>query len=224
MSTKVKTRKKAPPARKVKATEAPPAADTRRTVMLTAAFEAFVKQGVSGATTDEIARRACVSKREIYRIFGSKEGLFAELVAERGRTMHQGLELVPPTSPESALAALERFGREFLNLLTAPSSIAVYRMAIAEASSLPELGRQLDVQGREVVRQGLQRWLADARQRQVLRVSDPERAAGSFLAILMGDLPLRLMLGAIKQPEPAELAHRAGVARIAFQRLWLPTV
>jgi hypothetical protein len=135
--------------------------------------------------------------------------------------MHLGLDLAPPTSKESALATLERFGREFLKLLTSPSSIAVYRIAIAEVSSLPELGRQLDAQGREAVRQSLVRWLVDARQKAVLQVPDPERAAGSFLAILMGDLPLRLMLGAIEPPQPTELARRAAMARTAFQRLWL---
>ncbi len=197
------------------------AADPRRAAMLSAAFAAFVEHGVSGTTTDEIARRARVSKREIYRHFGSTELLFGELVRERGRTMQQGLALGPAESREAALATMGRFGREFLSLLTAPSTIAVYRMAVAEATRLPELGRQLDAQGRGVVREALQAWLADARQRAVLPVSDPERAAGSYLAMLMGDLPLRLMLGAIPPPGPAELASRVVAALAAFGRLWL---
>jgi AcrR family transcriptional regulator len=221
MSTKVKSRDVVPLGVTPKRNPERGGADPRRAAMLSAAFEAFVEHGVSGATTEEIARRARVSKREIYRIFGSKEALFAEIVRERGRSMQQGLELAAAASVETALDTIERFGREFLGLLTEPSTIAVYRMAIAESTRLPELGRQLDVQGRETVREALHHWLVDARRRAVLPVSDPERAADSLLATLQGDLPLRLMLGTIQAPDAASIASRAAAARAAFQRLWL---
>src|SRR5512136_410948 len=87
--------------------------DPRAAEIQRAAFEAFVEHGVSGATTDEIARRARVSKREIYRLFGNKEALFAGLVRERAAVMRQSLALAEPADVESVLETLEGFGRGF---------------------------------------------------------------------------------------------------------------
>jgi AcrR family transcriptional regulator len=233
MSTKVKSPPRGrarPPGRAVPAPRGAAAApggpgaadDPRGAEIRRAAFEAFVAHGVSGATTDEIARRARVSKREIYRLFGSREALFAGLVQERAGAMRQALELAPPPDAASALEALERFGREFLGLLTAPTTVAVYRLAVGEAGRLPELGRELDALGRGTVWSALRGWMAEAAARGALPVPDVERAAGSFMALLMGDLPVRLMLGAVPTPSGEELGRRAALARAGFARLWLP--
>jgi AcrR family transcriptional regulator len=224
MSTKVKPRHFAPdgaPRRRDGSGPAPAADDPRRGAMLAAAYESFVEHGVSGATTDEIARRARVSKREIYRLFGSKEALFSALVRERAGAMRSALELAPPDGREAALEALERFGREFLGLLVQPTTVAVYRLAMAESGRLPELGRELDAAGRGTVWAALTGWMAEARARGALPVPDVERAAGSFMALLMGDLQVRLALGAAAAPEAGEVARRAALARAGFQRLWL---
>lgn len=224
MSTKVK-RGRPPggdPARKRRGpASTEEGADPRRTALLRAAYEAFVERGAAGATTDEIARRAHVSKREIYRLFGSREALFSALVRERAAGMRRALTLEPPADRAAALETLERFGREFLTLLTAPTTTAVYRLAIGEAATVPELGRTLDAEGRGAVWGALVRWTAAARDAGALPVPDPELAAGSFMALLMADLPVRLALGAVGPPEPALLARRAALARAGFERLWL---
>ncbi len=212
MSTKVKRR----PGSRVEG-----APDARTDAILRAAFEAFVAHGVSGATTDEIARRARVSKREIYRLFGSKEDLFARLVRERAAAMRRALTLAPALDRAEALATLQRFGREFLVLLTDPTTVSVYRLAVGEAGQFPALGRELDESGRATVWAALSAWLADASARGVLPVPDVERAGGSFLALLMADLPVRLMLGVIATPAPEEIDRRAALATAAFVRLWL---
>jgi AcrR family transcriptional regulator len=233
MSTKVKRRPRTPkgsPGRPVPAgSDAATSAgsgtpDPRGVVIRRAAFAAFVEHGVAGATTDEIARRARVSKREIYRLFGSKEALFSALVRERASLMRHALEPAPPTDSESALRTLERFGHEFLALLTSPSTIDMYRLVIGEAARLPELGRELDAQGRGTVWAALTAWMADAARRGALAVPDVERAAGSFMALLMGDLPVRLMLGAAATPSDDDLGRRAALARAGFVRLWLAPV
>ncbi|WP_242343826.1 TetR/AcrR family transcriptional regulator [Anaeromyxobacter terrae] len=230
MGTKVKGRavsRKPSPARAVprSTADAPPGAveaqDPRAAAIRRAAFEAFVEHGVSGATTDEIARRAQVSKREIYRLFGSKEVLFTELVRERASLMRRALDLPPPSDRASALETLERFGREFLTLLTAPTTVAVYRLVIGEVTRLPELGRQLDAQGRGTVSSALTGWITLAADRGALPVPDVQRAAGSFMALLMGELPTRLMLGAVATPPDGEIRRRAALATAAFTRLWL---
>lgn len=49
--------------------------------LLEAAFEEFADHGLSGARVDRIATAAGVNKRMLYHYFGSKEGLFRELLA-----------------------------------------------------------------------------------------------------------------------------------------------
>jgi AcrR family transcriptional regulator len=195
--------------------------DPRHAAIRRAAFEAFLENGVAGTTTDEISRRARVSKREIYRLFGSKEALFEALVRERARTMRKPLVLAPPTDRPEALAILERFGREFLTLLIDPTTIAFYRLAMSEAGRFPGLGRELDAQGRGTVRPALIGWMKDAVARGALPLRDIEAAAGSFMALLVGDLTVRLLLNAIHTPTKAEVDRRAALATSAFTRLWL---
>lgn len=230
MRTKVNRRRRVPMGSRRRAvpgagedSPAPPAGaqDPRGDSIRRAAFDAFVAHGVSGATTDEIARRARVSKREIYRLFGNKEALFTELVRDRAASMRRALELTPPTDRTSALETLERFGREFLGLLTAPTTIAVYRLVMGEATRLPDLGRELDAEGRGTIWSALTGWMTEAAARGALPVPDVERAAGSFMALLMGDLPTRLMLGAVTTPSDGEVQRRAALATAGFTRLWL---
>jgi AcrR family transcriptional regulator len=47
--------------------------------VLGAAFSAFQEFGYAGASTIEIATRAKVSKRELYRLFGNKRAIGAAL-------------------------------------------------------------------------------------------------------------------------------------------------
>jgi len=199
----------------------PPADDARGQAILAATFHAFCEHGAAGATTTEIARRAQVSKREIYALFGGKSALFEALVQQRAAAMRQRLALPPPADGPGLLDALEAFGREFLSHLTDPTTIAVYRLAAGEATRAPELGRALDEQGRASVWNALRGWVAEARERGLLFAPDADRAAGSFLALLMADLPVRLMLGAVPTPGPEEIARRSAAARAGFARLWM---
>lgn len=57
---------------------------TRRRI-LDAAFEEFVRHGFAGARVGAIVQRADVSPRMLYHYFGSKQGLFEELMVEKLR-------------------------------------------------------------------------------------------------------------------------------------------
>ena len=61
--------------------------------ILEATFEALVEHGYAGTSTREIARRAKVSKRELYAIFGSKQGILAAMIEGRAARMHLPLAL-----------------------------------------------------------------------------------------------------------------------------------
>src|SRR6516162_6138949 len=48
-----------------------------RAAILKSALQEFAREGIAGARTDEIARRARVNKALLYYYFGDKEGLYA---------------------------------------------------------------------------------------------------------------------------------------------------
>ena len=52
----------------------------RRQAILEAATEVFVRHGYLGATTDQVAAAASVSKQTVYKQFGDKQHLFAEVI------------------------------------------------------------------------------------------------------------------------------------------------
>lgn len=54
--------------------------ERRRPMILDAAFEVFLEKGYEGASMEEIARRAGVSKPVVYSSFAGKDALFGELL------------------------------------------------------------------------------------------------------------------------------------------------
>jgi AcrR family transcriptional regulator len=81
--------------------------EARREDILDAALGVFAEQGLHGASTDEIARRAGISQPYVFRLFGTKKELYLALVA---RCFRQTLELMQRAAEgkhgEEALAAI----------------------------------------------------------------------------------------------------------------------
>jgi AcrR family transcriptional regulator len=81
--------------------------EERREEILDAALEVFADQGLHGASTEEIARRAGISQPYVFRLFGTKKDLYIAGVA---RCFRQTLELMQKAAEgkrgEEALAAI----------------------------------------------------------------------------------------------------------------------
>ncbi len=56
--------------------------DKKRFAILRGAKAVFLKEGFGGASMDQVAAAAGVSKMTVYRHFGSKEELFAGVITE----------------------------------------------------------------------------------------------------------------------------------------------
>jgi len=64
-----------------------------RAAILKAALEEFSHEGVTGARTDEIARRAGVNKALLYYYFKDKEGLYAAALDQVFSGLHERTDL-----------------------------------------------------------------------------------------------------------------------------------
>ena len=102
------------------------AAQATRDSILRAAIKVFAKHGYAGGSVEKISRAAKSYDRMIYYYFGSKEGLFIDVLEETYRRFNEAeSELVLDEShPVEALTAVTRFmwgyyqkNPEFITLL-----------------------------------------------------------------------------------------------------------
>lgn len=192
---------------------------TLRRRIIDAAFGVLIECGYAGATTREIARRAKISKRELYAQFGSKQAILAAMIAGRTTRMRAPLAL-PAVEDQSALAdALTRFGAILIREVCDPAVMALLRLAVIEAERSPELARALDEGGRRANRAALTDFLARARSRGLIGGDEPDHMAAQFLALLWTDLRLRVLMRLAEAPAPVEIEQRARAAAEALLAL-----
>jgi AcrR family transcriptional regulator len=191
--------------------------------ILGAAFGAFMEHGYAGASTLDIARRARVSKRDLYAQFGSKQAMLAACVAERAARMRMPLDLPVPRSGEALSATLIAFGRTLLHEVSRPEVLALYRLAIAEAEHAPELARTLDDLGRAANLTALGNLLSAAQTAGLLGRGSPDAISDMFLSLLWSNgLLVRLLLRAAEAPDEAEATRRAQFAAEQVMRIYAP--
>jgi AcrR family transcriptional regulator len=186
--------------------------------ILEAAFAAFMESGYATASTLEIARRARVSKRELYALVGNKQEMLIAAISRRAQRLDLPADLPVIRDRETLSRVLVSFGTTLLREVSDPTVVAVFRLAIAEAAQAPEVGRTLNSIGRETSRAALRKIMAQA-QAAGLLTGGPAELAEQFSALLWGDLMISLLLGVVEQPTPRELARRARDAAAAFLQL-----
>lgn len=192
----------------------------RRNCIVGAAFAVLMERGYAGTSTLEIARRARVSKRELYAEFGSKSGILEAVIAATAARMQVPLTAADVADRRGLAAALKGYGEASLNELTSPHVVAINRLAAAEAGRSRDLGEILDRQGRESNRKALITLMSKAQAAGVLGPGDPELMAGQYFSLLFGDTLLRLMLGVAKRPTAKEIERRAALATDTVLRLY----
>lgn len=189
-----------------------------RSRILNAAFEVLRAHGYGATQTREIAARAKVSKRDIYREFGSKEGIFAALITSRADLM-RGPALRPSFRSRAEFAAtLRQVGVAFQQQLYDPAVVSVFRLAIASAEDSPGLARVLDRNGFQPNRRALSELMAAAVQAGIL-TGQAEQLAARFSALLTGAAHLPILLGIARPPTARACARQAQDATTAFLRL-----
>ncbi len=147
--------------------------------VLEGARAVFMKHGFEGASVDDIARAAAVSKATLYSYFPDKRLLFAEVAkAECARQADNTLELILTESDPAQ--ALYHAGRRMVDFLISEFGQSMYRTCIAESTRFPELGERFYQSGPQMVRDRLVPYLQEAVQAGQLRIDDYELAADQF--------------------------------------------
>jgi AcrR family transcriptional regulator len=189
--------------------------------ILKAAFAAFTKSGYAAASMLEIATRARVSKRELYALVGNKQEMLIACISERAKRFGMPADLPALRDRETLERVLASFGTRLIHEVSDPTVIAMFRLAISEASHAPEVARAVDSIGREAARAALRKIMTEA-QASALLPGRPAELAQQFIGLLWRDLQVSLLLGVAERPNPREIAQRARDAAAAFLQLHPP--
>ena len=167
--------------------------DVKRASIVGGAKDVFLRHGFEGASMDEIAAAAGVSKLTVYRYFRSKEQLFGGVIRDLcERIIDEDLERMLERRPEEALRG---FARRMVAILFARDTIELHRIVIAESRRFPALGRLFYKSGPEACIAMLAAYLERHNSRRSLHLRNPRRTAEEFLELLRGYAHLRMLLG-----------------------------
>ena len=155
--------------------------------VLEGARQVFLADGFEGASVDDIARAAGVSKATLYSYFSDKRLLFMEVA--RIECLRQGEEALSIVECSAdPCSALKEAGRRMLGFILSDFGQRVFRICVAEADRFPDLGRQFYESGPMVMRARLKGYLATAAERGELKIDDLDLAADQFTELCKADL------------------------------------
>ncbi|MEM7606499.1 MAG: TetR/AcrR family transcriptional regulator [Myxococcota bacterium] len=186
--------------------------------ILKGAGEAFLHHGFEGASTDEIARRAGVSKATVYKYFPDKRALFRAYVTEACRVHSKRVFELPEETPLKE--ALAHIAHNFVLLLTSEEPMAVFRLVVAEGARFPELADAFYEAGPMLGHRRIRAVLQRAKDRAELAIDDVGLAASHFEQLCKTDLFLRHVFFQEKEAEPAEVDRIARAAVDVFLRAY----
>ncbi|MFT3731850.1 MAG: TetR/AcrR family transcriptional regulator C-terminal domain-containing protein [Hyphomicrobium sp.] len=114
--------------------------------------------------------------------------------------------------------------RAYLSLLVRPKFIGLYRLAVAEISRFPDLGRTIFEAGALRAQETISQYLREMARDGKLELADPFVAAGQFMALTGRDTELRALFGIETKISPQEIRRRAKAGADAFLKAYEKTV
>ncbi|QFT58462.1 HTH-type transcriptional repressor AcnR [Sulfitobacter sp. THAF37] len=172
--------------------------------VLEGARTVFMADGFEGASVDEIARVAAVSKATLYSYFPDKRLLFMEVAsAECVRQSEVAIKSIDMQAPPPEV--LGQAGRHLLGFLTSTFGQQVFRICVAESDRFPELGQKFYNTGPAVIRAEMVGYFKSATARGELKIEDFALAADQFGELCKADIWPRLVFGVIKSVSEAEI-------------------
>lgn len=191
----------------------------KRQVIADAALRVFLRQGFAGASVDEIAAEARVSKPTIYAHFGNKEALFRRIIAAIVEDAQQALSACTPTPAQDArdvMRELSEYAEIWMRSILQPDLLALRRLVIGEAARFPEVALAYYHSGPRHVEGRLAARLSELAEAGYVTLKDPFVAAQQFGYLVVGPLQTRVMFVPSAPPTPAETAQAIETGVTAF--------
>lgn len=192
--------------------------EVRARLIEAAAYEVLEEKGFSGMSVQAVAKAAKASNETLYRWYGDKTGLFEALIRGNSNLVRDALDA---TAAEAALDSLHRIGPVLLSMLLGDRAVALNKAAAADAGGT--LGRALAQEGRSAIAPRIIAIMEDARIAGHLGGGTAQEMAEVYFSLLIGDLQVRRVTGALPMPREEYIAKRADDAVTNLQRLYPPS-
>jgi AcrR family transcriptional regulator len=190
---------------------------SKRRQILDGAGKVFMDLGFDGASMNEIARAAGVSKGTLYVYFTDKSRLFEAIVEDEA--LEKGKIAYNLDRKRDVETTLREFGRVYIGGMCRPGGGSSIRTVMAIAERMPDVGRQFY----ENVLAKTINGLADYLQAHVgpddLAIDDCGLAAAQFIQMCQATLFLPFVF----QAEPAPSAERIARVVDSATRIFLQT-
>lgn len=191
-----------------------------RALILDAASDAFLELGYEGASIDDIAVRARVSKRTVYNIYRDKETLFrATLSRSIGIAERFAARLATASAQLDDAADITALAVRLAQDISTTPVLPLRRLLASEARRFPDLAREYRERAPDAVLRALARLFGALADRGLLEIDDADVAAEHFAFLVMG---AELDRGMFSLP-PSSAAHvrrRAVAGADAFLRAY----
>jgi AcrR family transcriptional regulator len=178
---------------------------SKRRQILDGARKVFMDLGFDGASMNEIARSAGVSKGTLYVYFADKYRLFEAILEAEELEQRQSTFNFDPT--RDAETMLREFGRVYMQLLCRPGGGSSIRTVMAIAERMPDVGNRFYV---NVLAKTIDR-LADYLRAHVrpndLAIDDCGLAAAQFMQLCQATLFLPFVFQVTPSPSPERIAQ-----------------
>lgn len=162
--------------------------------VLAGARAVFMADGFEGASVDDIAKSAGVSKATLYSYFPDKRLLFMEVAnAECNLMAARAMERIDDSYPVHEVLTVT--GRHLVDFLLSDFAQQIFRICVAERERFPELGRAFYASGPEMGRDRLADYLTCAVARGELAIDDIPMAAEQFSELCKVKLWTRAVFG-----------------------------
>ena len=198
----------------------PEALTERQQAVLDATLALMMEEG-DALTMSSVSRRASCSKETLYKWFGGRDGLLTATV--RWQASKVQIPVIDKSRLElkSLAAALEQFARDWLTVISSPSSIALNRLAVSHAGSgKTNLGSIVLKNGRQAMGRRLEPVLEAARDAKLLTFDNADEAFRTFFGLVLRDLQIRLLLGDAIKLAAAQISADAEMATQQFLALY----
>ncbi|MEX0283809.1 MAG: TetR/AcrR family transcriptional regulator [Paracoccaceae bacterium] len=174
--------------------------------VLDGAREVFLRDGFEGASVDDIARAAGVSKATLYSYFPDKRLLFMEVAQAECNAMADRTDnMINDSNPPREV--LTTAASQLVPFLLSKFSQSVFRICVAERDRFPELGRAFYAAGPEMGRRRISEYLEEAVSRGELIIDDIPMAAEQFSELCKVKLWNRAAFGVQTEFTQNEIDH-----------------
>jgi AcrR family transcriptional regulator len=179
--------------------------NSKRRQILDGARKVFMDLGFDGASMNEIARAAGVSKGTLYVYFADKSRLFEAIVEDEALEKSKIAYNLDPR--RDAETTLREFGQAYIGTMCRPGGGSSIRTVMAIAERMPEVGRRFynNVIALTIAR--LAAYLEVHTRSGDLEIEDFQLAASQFMQMCQASLFMPFIFQAAPAPSPERIAQ-----------------